>query len=319
MASPQQESGDADADLVAAALRHCRRCHGRVELRRARWEPPGRLTLHTDVGVSVYFVRSRFTGSALFMAQELDAAGWPGEGLYREELLTCRQRGRQVLVCPAVRSADGALAPPIAPWLDRAAPRTRIALADTAARGIDRFMRVRPGRCTIEAEESDLAFRHASSLPLSSGTRARVAAELKRWRPWVTDLATGMWPRDYYRNLLVGTPGCEGATVHALTLIDFGESQKHGPRADLVAAIALYVAAGGIGRARQAWLRRLITLVLPSPAELAPFPLFLALWMLRWTSWTRSGPFSDEAALSLMRARPAESPDVAAGYLLTLR
>jgi hypothetical protein len=277
---------------------------------------PGRLVLRTADGPLTFFWRPQFAHSTLFLRAELTAHGWPVPGrLCLADALIVPDDDRSVLLIPPVL-AGRELASSLWRALALADRPRRAELARTCALAVRRFQQVRPAGASAAAEAAELTVRHASTRLLGSQSRDRALAAVAAWAPVIDGLPTGMCPRDFYRNLLVGlplgAPQSSAGAGSALTLIDYGESQKHCCLADTFAALVhmgATVAAAGLvsSELMVVWLLLVADDVFGHDAEAAPVPLFLALWRLRWAQ-LGPDPAAVEAALrQAERAQPGGS------------
>ncbi|GHI03942.1 hypothetical protein AQI88_08295 [Streptomyces cellostaticus] len=258
------------------------------------------LFVTTDDTEYPFFVRRRNVPQMRMMAQELRSASWPVEGrVHMEELLPVGGRA----LSPAVMRGDR-IAPPLEAVVvtpEGAQPD----LVESVLEALARFDRVRPRPGSLRAEVSDvLTVRHAQSAALDTAAAQEVIAATSRWSRILGTQRTGLTPRDFYRNLLVGAPNLTPCCPASLTLIDFGESQKYCCQSERLAQLCIRLTHSG-GAAGTRWSLRLLARAAADGTDLRPLPLFLALWSLRWALWNRPGSVS--VALELLgRAQPAD-------------
>jgi hypothetical protein len=308
----------AEHPIVAAAIAYCRAVGIKVAASGPALMPTGgrtgRFTLLTERGPVTFFWRRQFARSTIFMRSEFTAWGWPEPGrLYLADAIEVPVDGRTALLIPPVIN-ELSLAPGMCQSTDTADPAQRDLLCELAAAAVSRFQQVRPSRISAAAEVADLAVHHASTRALTEWMHERIRAAVTPWARVIDGFPAGMYPRDFYRNLLVGVPLGIPAGRGALTLIDYGESQKQCCISDAFAALAVHAAVVSAEPATTcAWLAGLANRLINNSAQSAAFPLFLALWQLREALRHADARVASTAIERVERA----SPDLAVPTALT--
>jgi hypothetical protein len=308
---------NAPADFVDAAIAFCTqhldrvvRCHEAYcsPVTKLRGESNGtdsqRLTLLTNEGTFEFFVKVRFAESSAFMSRELRRASWPVDGvLFLPEILIVRHDRHSVAISPAV-TEKGVPAHHLWKRLEIATESEKQGLAQRLALAMTQFDRVFPGQVSLEVECRDImTVHHISTAVLPEAVAAELHTWLPAWQSLVDGVPTGLSPRDYYANLLVGAPLFASSRSLPLTLIDFGESYKATSAAERLAQSLVackYEARLSVPEKRR-WMRQLCAFCLALNVDLHPLRLYLGLWGLRWALWKSSAPRTCEGSLSLIR------------------
>lgn len=245
-----------------------------------------KIAFETSHGHYSFYVRSHFSESTLFMEQVLRDYGWPvASKIHLPESIMVSCMDHKYLVTPEITCEGGSARNLIEQLSELSDDEYSQQISKLVADLIAQFDLVRPSKYDYDNEWRDFSFiRHASSDEWSHEIIASMVQSIGLWKNLTRDINTGLTPRDYYRNILIGHPLFVPSQTPSLTMIDYGESYKQMPAAERFAQFSFhFLKTQAQFHPTTNILGQIFMNLVQNGCDMRPYRLYLGLWGMRWS------------------------------------